>query len=181
MLGQGERHGGRADVAVGRQGERELGLGSTPSALAMARMCTTEVWWATKQSASAQWKSALGVAPGRDGQLETRLEQPLGVGPHEVQVADAQVVVLGAGPADPADDPVSLVDADRTRPSTIAADPEPRVRVANCARRSSAVAVGAASRFERRLLGVARPFAVHQQRVVGLAGVDHGAGELDRR
>ena len=73
------------------------------------------------------------------------LEQLLAVGPHPLEITHAQVVVLGAGPADAADDRWPSGWASE-RPSTMAAAPEPRVRVANCDLMSAAVAAGSFSR-----------------------------------
>ena len=64
------------------------------------------------------------------------------------------------------------------RPSTIAAAPEPSVSVANCARTSSRVASRRGSR-SMVLSWISRgALAVHHQRVLDLARVDHRGGEL---
>ncbi len=49
-----------------------------------------------------------GLLPQAAGELEAGVHQAAGVGAHPVEVADAELVVLGAGTADAADDPVPL-------------------------------------------------------------------------
>ena len=90
-------------------------------------------WCSAAASRHAPWRS------------HARVEGPLASRLHGLEVADAQHVVLGLGPDDAADEPVAL-RVRSERPSTIAAAPEPRVSVANCASTSSRVASGRASR-----------------------------------
>ena len=79
---------------------------SMPSRSHSALVCTRETWWMMKRSASDQSKSR-GLPRGL-GQVEPGVHQAAGVGVHLLDVADAQVVVLGAGPGDAADDAVAL-------------------------------------------------------------------------
>ena len=71
-------------------------------------MWTTEVWWATNQSIPPQSNSACALLPGGHRQREAGVEEPLRVGPHPGEIADAQVVVLGPSPTHPADDAMAL-------------------------------------------------------------------------
>ena len=95
-----------------------------------------------------------------------------------VEVADAQVVVLGAGAADAADDPVALgvlVGAAQHHRRRAGAE---RQR-GELRQRSSAVVSSPASRSSVASWVQRGALAVDEQRVVDLAGVDHRAGQLD--
>ena len=120
----------------------------------------------------------LGVVPGFQRERDAGLEQPLAVGAHLAQVADAEAVVLGAGPADAADDPVAL-----RMPVGPAEHHGRRSGTESQRGELGADVVGGGvvggQPLQRGFLGLPRPFGVHEQGVVRLAGVDHGAGQLD--
>ena len=73
------------------------------------------------------------LLPGLRGELEAGEQQALGVGAHLVDLAGAQVRVLGAGAAQTAEVAVPSL-SEPARDSTIATAPEPSVSVANCSR-----------------------------------------------
>ena len=117
------------------------------------------------------------VAPGVHGQGQTGLEELARVGPHPVQVAHAQVMVLGAGPAHAAVHPVPFrVPVGPTEDHGGGAGAQGQGGELLPQVVGGGGGLGQAP--EGRLLDLPGALRVDQQDVVGLAGVDHGAGQL---
>ena len=180
-LRQRDRDRGRADVAAAAGTSAAPSPGRCRAARTARSVCTArDLVDDVAVHRSAQ--STLGRAsrPRRRRRASRPASsRPLRVGAHAVEVADAQLVVLGAGPRDATDDAVRPRGAASARPSTIAAAPEPSVRVANSSKN-----VVARSRPVRRAASIVascivrRVLAVDDQGVVDLPGVDHRRGEL---
>ncbi len=108
LAGEGERHRRRADVAaVGERAGHPCRVDAQPLADGVGVHLGHLVDHVAVHPA-APVELLRGVGPQVDRQGEPGLEQPLEVGLHEVVVADAQPVVLGAGAADRRHDAVAL-------------------------------------------------------------------------
>ena len=119
------------------------------------------------------------LGPRLAGEREPALEQRLRVGRHLLEVADADLVVLGRRARDAADEAVRvgrLVEAAEHHRGGARAERQARELLVDVLRHLRRLL----QPLDRRLVRVPRALAVDDQGVGDLAGVDRRRGEVDR-
>ena len=153
---------------------------SRPSVAHIRRVCTELTWWMTYHADVLVPAEVVGrLGPRLAGEREPALEQRLRVGRHPLEVADADLVVLGRGARDAADEAVGVgaaVEAAEHHRRRARAERQARELLVDVLRHLRRLL----EPLDRRLVRVPRALAVDDQRVRDLAGVDRRRGEVDR-